>query len=222
MRRGNRVHGAPIGLLGGTFDPVHLGHLRPTIELLERLGLAEMRLVPGHVPPHRRPPRAPSDQRLRLLQHAVTGVPGLAVDERELRRGGYSYTVDTLHELRAELGERPLCFVLGSDAFLGLPSWYRWRDLDALTHLVVLQRPGHALRLGDELAEWTASRRVTDPAALHGCSSGLILLQETTPLDISASGIRRLIAQGRSARFLMPDPVWECIANEGLYGYPQI
>lgn len=222
MTRGPRSHDAPIGLLGGTFDPVHLGHLRPAIELLERLGMAEMRLVPGHVPPHRSAPRASPDQRLRLLQYAVRGVPGLAIDERELRRGGYSYTVDTLHELRAELGERPLCFVLGSDAFLGLPSWYRWRELDALTHLVVLQRPGHTLQPDEELAEWTASRRVTDPAALHGRSSGLILLEETIPLDISASGIRRLIAQGRSARFLMPDSVWECIANEGLYGYPQI
>lgn len=222
MRRGNLAHGAPIGVLGGTFDPVHHGHLRPAVELLERLGLAEMRLVPGHVPPHRHSPRAPSEQRLRLLQYAVAGAPGLAVDERELRRGGYSYTVDTLRELRAELGQRPLCFVLGSDAFLGLPGWRRWRDLAGLAHLVVMQRPGHALRLSGELAEWTAARQVTDPAALHGRSSGLILLQETTPLDISASGIRRLIAQGRSARFLTPDSVWGCIASEGLYGYPQV
>lgn len=222
MTHGNRAHGAPIGLLGGTFDPVHHGHLRPAIELLEHLGLAEMRFVPGYVPPHRRAPRAASTQRLRLLQCAVAGVPGLVVDARELRRGGYSYTVDTLHELRAEIGQRPLCFALGSDAFLGLPGWYRWRDLEHLAHLVVMQRPGHALRLGDELSEWTAVRQVTDPLALHGCSSGLILFQETTPLDISASRIRRLIAQGRSARFLMPDPVWECIAEEGFYGYPQI
>jgi nicotinate-nucleotide adenylyltransferase len=124
--------------------------------------------------------------------------------------------------LRVELGQRPLCFVLGSDAFLGLSSWYRWRDLDSLSHLVIMQRPGHALRLDDELTEWTASRRVTDPSALHGRSSGLILFQETTPLDISASGIRRLIAQGRSARFLMPNSVWDYIAHEGLYGYPQV
>ena len=222
MTHGNRAHGAPIGLLGGTFDPVHHGHLRPAIELLERLGLAEMRFVPGHVPPHRRSPRAAPKQRLRLLQCAVAGVPGFVVDARELRRGGYSYTVDTLHELRAEIGQRPLCFALGSDAFLGLPGWYRWRDLERLTHLVVMQRPGHALRLGGELSDWAAARLVTDPLALHGCSSGLILFQETTPLDISASRIRRLVAQGRSARFLMPDSVWECIANEGFYGYPQI
>lgn len=222
MRRDTAVHGAPIGLLGGTFDPVHHGHLRPAIELLEQLGLAEMRLVPGHVPPHRPPPRADSEQRLRLLQCAVVGAPGLVVDARELRRDGYSYTVATLHELRAELGQRPLCFVLGSDAFLGLASWYRWRDLERLAHLVVMQRPGHVLRLGGELAEWTAARQVFDPAALRGCSSGLILFQETTPLDISASRIRRLIAQGRSARYLVPDSVWECIAEEGWYGYPQI
>ncbi|MDN5849655.1 MAG: nicotinate-nucleotide adenylyltransferase [Nitrococcus sp.] len=222
MTRGNLAPAAPIGILGGTFDPVHHGHLRPAIELLERLGLVEMRLVPGHLPPHRRAPRTPSHQRLRLLQLAVAGAAGLAVDDRELRRGGYSYTVDTLHELRAELGERPLCFVLGSDAFLGLPSWYRWRDLENLTHLVVMQRPGHELRLGAELIEWAAPRQVSDAAALHACSSGLILYQEPTALPISASGIRRLIAQGRSARFLMPDSVWQCIASEGLYGYPQV
>lgn len=222
MTHGYRTHGAPIGLLGGTFDPVHHGHLRPAIELLECLGLAEMRLVPGYVPPHRRSPQAAPEQRLRLLQCAVAGVPGLVVDARELRRGGYSYTIDTLHELRAEIGQRPLCFALGSDAFLGLPGWYRWRDLPLLTHLVVMQRPGHALRLGEELSDWTAARQVADPLALHGCSSGLVLFQETTALDISASSIRRLLAQGRSARYLMPDPVWECIANGGIYGYPQI
>lgn len=181
-----------------------------------------MRLIPGHVPPHRYAPRASAEQRLQLLRHAVAGVPGLAVDDRELRRGGYSYTVDTLYELRAELGERPLCFVLGSDAFLGLFSWHRWHALGRLTHLVVIRRPGHALQFGDELAEWAAPRRVSDPGALHGCSSGLILFQETTPLAISASGIRRLIAQGRSARFLVPDSVWKYIASKGLYGYPQL
>lgn len=222
MTRGNLARGAPIGLLGGTFDPVHDGHLRPAVELLESLQWAEIRLVPGCVPPHRRPPRAPSEQRLRLLQYAVAAAPGLMVDDRELRRGGYSYTVDTLRELRAELGRRPLCFALGSDAFLNLPSWYRWRELEGLAHLVVMQRPGHTLRLDGPLAEWAAPRRVTDSSALHGRCSGLILFQEITPLAISASAIRRLLAQGRSARFLVPESVWECITTEGLYGYPQV
>lgn len=215
-------YGLPVGILGGTFDPVHYGHLRPAIELVQCLGLAEMRLVPGYVPPHRPPPRATSSQRLRLLHYAVAQVPGLVVDERELLRGGYSYTVDTLYELRNELGKRPLCFVLGSDAFLGLPGWHRWHELAVLAHLVVMQRPGHALQLSDELLEWASPRKVADPGALHGRECGLLLFQEVTQLDVSASGIRRLIAQGRSARFLMPDPVWGCIANEGLYGYPQI
>ncbi len=133
--------GGPVGVFGGTFDPVHHGHLRTALEVLEGCGLEQLRLVPALVPPHRPQPRAPAPLRLEMLRRAVAGEPRLVVDDRELRRGGPSYTVDTLAELRAAVGTRPLCLVLGADAFLGLPGWHRWRELFALAHLVVVERP---------------------------------------------------------------------------------
>ena len=118
---------APVAVLGGTFDPVHYGHLRPAIELLEALGLSQIRLVPGHVPPHRPQPRLDAPGRARLLERAVAGIPGLVVDRGELDRPGPSYTVDTLAGLRRQLGaHRPLCFIMGRDAFRGLMRWHRW------------------------------------------------------------------------------------------------
>jgi len=120
--------GSPVAVLGGTFDPVHWGHIRPAVELLQALGLSEVRMVPVSVPPHRSQPRADAALRCRLLRLAVEDVPGLVVDDRELRRAGASYTADTLASLRRDLGpRRPLCFIMGSDAFRGLTQWHRWR-----------------------------------------------------------------------------------------------
>lgn len=215
--------GAPVALLGGTFDPVHYGHIRPAIELLEGLGLSELRLVPGRVPPHRPQPRQPAETRSRLLRLAVANIPGLVVDERELRRAGPSYTIDTLRELRRELGPtRPLCFAMGSDAFRSLPYWHRWQGLAEQAHLVVTTRGGDTGGpLLPALAEWLAPRQVRDAGALRTSPAGRVLFHPVSRLEISATGVRRLMAQGRSARGLMPDPVWEAMADAGLYGYPQ-
>lgn len=208
-----------IGVLGGTFDPVHFGHLRSALELLETLGLAEVRLVPCGHPPHRNPPRAPASARLAMLELAVTGQPGLRVDPRELERPGPSYMVDTLASLRGEQGTRPLCLILGSDAFLGLPGWHRWQELVQLAHLVVMHRPGWDLddNLAAPLAQLVEARRVYEAAALAAQPAGSILLVPVTPLDISATAIRTLIAAGRSPRYLLPDVVWEHIRAHGLY-----
>ena len=208
-----------IGVLGGTFDPVHFGHLRSALELLETLGLAEVRLVPCGHPPHRSPPRAPASARLAMLELAVTGQPGLRVDPRELERPGPSYMVDTLASLREEQGTRPLCLILGSDAFLGLPGWHRWQELVQLAHLVVMHRPGWDLddNLAAPLAQLVEARRVYEAAALAAQPAGSILLVPVTPLDISATAIRTLIAAGRSPRYLLPDVVWEHIRAHGLY-----
>ncbi len=211
-----------VGLLGGTFDPIHNGHLRPALELLECLGLAEVRLIPGAVPPHRTAPRITAEQRLTLVRRAVRDVPGLRVDDRELRRAGPSYTVDTLRALRRELGDQPLCFALGAVAFAGLSRWHRWRELTDHAHLVVLHRPGHHGDPEPALGDWLDSRQIARPEALHERPAGHVLFLPVTPLQISATAIRRMIARGRSARFLVPDSVWETIGPEGWYGYPQL
>ena len=137
-------HSAPIGVLGGTFDPIHYGHLRPALELLEALALAEVRFIPCRLPAHRGAPAITPEQRLELVRLATADQPGFVADDRELRRPGRSYMVDTLASLRQDLGETPLCLILGGDAFAALHTWRRWEDLSKLAHFIVMQRPGAA------------------------------------------------------------------------------
>lgn len=213
---------APVALLGGTFDPVHYGHLRPAIELLEKLNLAELRLVPGQVPPHRPPPRLSAARRCTLLEQAVADIPGLVVDSRELERPGPSYTVDTLRALRDEIGpERPLIFIMGSDAFRGLMQWHRWEALTRYAHLLVTTRGGDSDELPPALATWLAAREVETAERLRAAPAGSVLFQAVSRLQISATAIRRLLAQGYSVRGLMPEAVWREV-RRGCYGYPQI
>jgi nicotinate-nucleotide adenylyltransferase len=198
--------GKPIALLGGTFDPVHNAHLRVAWEAAEFLD-AEVRIVPAGLPPHRDRPVASADQRAALLRAALEGQGRLVLDTRELRREGPSWTVDTLLDLRAEAGPaRPLVLLLGADAFAGLPSWHRWRELFELAHLGVLSRPGHAPgALPTELRTKVASRRCSDPAQLHASPAGRVLPIPVTPLEISATVVRALLAAGREPRWLVPD-----------------
>ncbi len=207
----------PIGILGGTFDPVHHGHLRIALEALEELELAQVRFIPCRLPSHRRQPLATPAQRLALLRLAVAGQPGFAVDERELRREGPSYMVDTLASLRAEFGETPLCLLLGGDAFNDLPGWHRWRNILELAHLIVLERPGAAPILAGELSQLLARHRLYRPGALREKTTGGILFQPVTQLAISATRIRQLLMQGRSPRYLLPEAVLNCIHEQGLY-----
>lgn len=212
---------APVALLGGTFDPIHYGHLRPAIELLEQLNLGELRLVPGHVPPHRPQPRLSAQQRCALLAAAVADIPGLVVDERELTRPGPSYTVDTLRELRSEIGpQRPLIFIMGSDAFRGLMQWHHWQALTDYAHLLVTTRGGDAGEMPPALSAWLTGHQAEHAEALRQAPAGSVLFQPVSRLEISATAIRRLLARGYSVRGLMPDAVWHAI-RQGLYGYPQ-
>lgn len=207
-----------IGIFGGTFDPVHIGHLRPVLEVREDLALDEIRLLPCHVPPHRAAPVASPMQRLAMLEAAIQGEPGLKVDDRELRRAGPSYTVDTLTSLRAELGDdMPLCLLLGMDAFTGLNTWHRWREIITLAHIIVMHRPGSQPPAQGDVAALLAEHRTDNIALLRTHPAGHILLKEVTQLDISATHIRTLIKEGKSARYLMPDGVWEMIGREGFY-----
>ncbi|MDI3262136.1 MAG: nicotinate-nucleotide adenylyltransferase [Fulvimonas sp.] len=193
----------PLAILGGTFDPVHLGHLNAAWEAAELLD-AEVRLLPARQPPHRPPPVADAASRAAMLRIALRGQSRLVLDTRELDRAGPSYTVDTLLDLRAEQGTRPLVLLLGEDAFAGLTSWYRWQKLFALAHIGVLTRPGTEPGCPQALRETLARRRVDDPALLRREPAGRVLALPVTPLEISATRVRELIAQGREPRYLLP------------------
>lgn len=212
---------APIGIFGGTFDPIHYGHLRLAEELAERLALAEVRLVPARVPPHRGTPKVTSAHRLEMVQLACAGNPRFRVDDRECRRQGASYTVDTLLELRTELGgESSLALLMGVDAYLALTTWSRWEQLFELAHVVIAHRPGFELDTGElapALAAQTAARLLRDPALLRVRPAGAVLTVDIPPLDISGTAIRAALREKRSARYLLPDSVLDYIARNRLY-----
>ena len=193
----------PLAIFGGTFDPVHLGHLSVAREAAELLD-ADVRLLPACIPPHRPAPTAGAAQRVAMLRAALRDQSRLSLDTRELQRSGPSYTIDTLVELRTEQGARPLVLLLGADAFAGLPGWHRWRELFDLAHIGVLSRPGVAPVLADELDREVAGRRVAGAADLRRSPAGKVIELAVTPLEISATRIRQLLAAGRDPRYLLP------------------
>jgi len=200
-----------LGIFGGTFDPIHFGHLRPALEALESLALDALRFVPASRPNLRDVPQASAEQRLAMLRLAVAGQPGFAVDTRELARPGVSYTVDTLTSLREEMGEKPLCLILGSDAFARLHCWHAWERIPRLAHIVIAHRPGWD---GQDLAaplEALLAERECEAEALRQRPAGGITRLAVTPLDISATRIRELCSQGREIRYLLPEAVRQYI-----------
>jgi len=211
---------APIACFGGTFDPVHYGHLRLAVETLERLPIAEIHFIPLYAPNHRHPPVAPAGLRQRMLTAALGTDAKLKLDERELNRGGISYTVDTLRSLRSEHGQRPIIWIMGMDSFASLPQWHRWEELPELAHLFVASRPGAGAPQTGPLCELIAKRGVDDPDLLAAASAGKLLIAQMPMLEISASAIRESIAHGRSPRYLVPDSVISIIDAHGLYRLP--
>jgi len=217
------IRPVPIALLGGTFDPVHYGHLRLADDVRRALGLSEVRLVPAGDPPHRERPSASASDRLAMLHLGVVEFPGLLVDDRELRRGGKSFTVLTLTELRHEFPDNPLLLLLGADAFRGLPSWHRWREIFDLAHLVVVERPGVNLETGlpAPLLPYWRDRLVDDPRSLLARPAGAIFVQPIAPHDVSATAIRENAAKGGFAagkwRGLLPPAVLAYIGTHHLY-----
>lgn len=203
--------------MGGTFDPIHYGHLRPAQEVLRALDLAEIRVIPAANPPHRRLPVATAEQRLRMVELAVAGVPGLTVDDREFRRGGPSYTVLTLESLRREFGERPLCLLMGLDAFEGIETWHRWQRLPELAHFIVMTRPGWKLPAGERLPPWARDRLVRETSELAQAGAGKIYFQAVTPQDISATRIREALARGEPVEAWLPSAVLEYIRANRVY-----
>jgi nicotinate-nucleotide adenylyltransferase len=206
-----------IGIFGGTFDPVHYGHLRAALEAMERLHLQDFRLLPAGTPPHRANTFASADHRLAMLKLALSRYPELQVDDREVRREGSSYMVDTLSEIRREAGEAPILMMIGQDAANVLDQWYDWHKLFDLAHLVIMRRPESKHIYSGALFGQVQPRMVNDPDQLRKTPAGLILPLEVTQLAISSTEIRRQIHAGLSPRFLLPDSVIEYILEHGLY-----
>ena len=207
----------PMGIFGGTFDPIHYGHLRSAFEVLEALEFSEVRFMPAGNPPHRETTHADGPTRVALVQAAIDGEPRFILDDRELRREGPSYSVDTLLDLRAEFAHRSLCLVVGMDAFLGLPQWHQWREILELAHLVVAHRPGWQAPQSGTLGELLADRGTDRVQDLHESRAGRVYVRAVTQLEISSSAIRELVRAGRDPRYLVPDPVRRLLAESGCY-----
>lgn len=210
-----------IAIFGGTFDPVHFGHLRLAQELGSLIAADSVLFVPAGNPPHRAATVAPAQARVAMLERGLAGNPRFRLDQREIRKATPSYTIETLTELRAESGNTPLALLLGSDAFTALAGWHRWRELFDFAHIVVAYRPGLAPvwqnRLPPELREEIERRVIHNAASLKSRAAGHIFLHAITALDISASNIRQLIRNRESAQYLLPDSVIDYIQSEGLY-----
>ena len=208
----------PTGILGGTFDPVHYGHLRLAIEMIQRLDLAELRFIPLHVPPHRDLPQASPEQRYHMLQMATLDVDCVRIDPRELHREGVSYTIDTVKSLRGETGDTPLCLLMGMDAFKDIETWHQWEELLDYVHIIIADRPGTTLsNVTMTIRKLVADHGVDDYASLHQTRAGKILHVPMPLLDISSSQIRQQIANGNNIRFLLPDAVLDYIHTNHLY-----
>ena len=206
-----------IGIFGGTFDPVHFGHLRAASEVKTRLGVDDFRLLPAGSPPHRDNTFASAHHRLSMLRLAVADHPDLAVDAREVVRRGQSYMVDTLAELRDENPDSPLLLFIGQDAVNGLDRWHEWQRLFELAHLVVMTRPQAARTYHPDLKQALEGRVINAFGALREELAGHVLYLDVTKLAISSTRIRRLVADGDDPRFLLPDRVLTYINYHGLY-----
>lgn len=223
LRSGQRLTSpAPIGLLGGTFDPIHFAHLRLAEELADVLALTQVRFIPAAVPPHRGTPSASAKHRRAMVELAISGNSRFVLDNRELEREGRSYTYDTLIAIREEAGERPLCLLMGADAFVALTTWHRWEELFELAHVVVANRPGYRLdqlaaALPGPLKAQYLRRHSSDGRRLALAPAGHIVTHELTAMDVSATALRENIRRGHSLRYLLPDDVIAYIRQHHLY-----
>jgi len=215
--------GALVGIFGGTFDPIHYGHLRIAEEIVKIVGLQKMYFVPAGMPRLRHSPVASPQHRVEIVRLAIQKNPDFVLDGREIYRDGVSYSIDTVREFKQEFGEEiRLCLVLGADAFIKLPEWNNWKELFNLCHFIVSTRPGYTFTLikellSKELREECSQRWVSNTETLKKETSGLIFIASTTMLDISATSIRAHIAVGRNVRHLVPSVTVNYISKNKLY-----
>lgn len=208
----------PIGILGGTFDPVHNGHLRMALEVLQQLNLSEVRLIPLNIPPHRLQPVATNKHRLHMLSKAVAGIDGLFIDEREINRDETSWTIDTVKSFRDDFPDRSLCLLMGEDAFVTLDSWRSWQKLTDYVHIIVASRNAmESENYPGPVKSFFKQREVTTTDPLDEQLCGCIYRALIPMLDISSTRIRRLITNGKNADFLLPRSVLDYINDNKLY-----
>ena len=207
----------PIGVFGGTFDPIHYGHLRSAFEILQALRFDEVRFIPCGDPPHRGNTVADAELRYRMVSAAIAGQDGFVSDDRELRRKGLSYSIDTLNSLREEFPDRSLGLIVGMDAFLDLPEWHRWDEILNVAHIIVAHRPGWKAPDRGPLGSLIAEHGTHQVDDLHQATCGRIHIHAVTQLEIASTEIRELVAAGRDPRFLMPDAVRDVIKETGIY-----
>lgn len=203
-----------IGLFGGTFDPVHFGHLRPALELQQSLSLETLYLLPCHIPAHREQPGASTQQRIDMLRLAIDGVSGLAIDTREAERETFSYSVDTLESVCQQFPATPPVFIMGMDAFAKFTGWHRYQRILEIAHLVIIDRPGSRLSGAEERLLMSREQNRLPPT---DAPAGTIVVQKTAQSDISATAIRSLLTKGQDIRYLVPEAVRHYIISNNLY-----
>lgn len=208
------------GILGGTFDPIHFGHLRTALDIRQGLGLHEIRILPCHIPGHRASPIEKTEHRLEMIRLAIDDEPGLLLDPRECEKDQTSYTVHTLLEMREELGpDHSICLIMGMDSFCTLPHWHRWQEILTLCNIIVAHRPGSHFGTQVPLSSLLSRCRISHPSMLLEQPAGGIWMQHATNIAISSTQIRQLISQRKSARYLLPDAVWNYIQANQLYQF---
>lgn len=206
-----------IGFLGGTFDPIHFGHLRPALEISEALSLQQLFLMPNHIAPHKEKSHCSAQQRSEMVKLAIQHQPKIQIDNRELERNKPSYTIDTLKELKAQYPTTPLCFIMGMDSLITFDSWFHWQEILDYCHLIISQRPGWHGQFNSTVQDIVNRCTTTNIQDLHQSQCGKIYFQTTSQFDISSTKIRQFLNKKQSIDYLVPQAVSDYIKQHQLY-----
>jgi len=206
-----------IGFLGGTFDPIHFGHLRPALEITEALSLRQLFIMPNHIAPHKSKSHCTASQRCKMVELAISQQSRMAIDKRELRRHKPSYTIDTLKELKNEFPDTPICFIMGMDSLTTFDTWHDWQNILSYCHLIISHRPGWQRKFNKQVDVLVSKHQTTNRHDLHNLQFGKIFFQTTSQLAISSTEIRELLNHDISIDFLTPENVINYIQGHHLY-----